>query len=254
MEPTSTMIDHSNLEEYADPLAYDVENTLDEEGDYFLARAAHYGGPVLDVACGTGRLTIPLARLGLRCVGVDVVEAMLAEARRKSEGLPITYLRADARTLALDEQFGFALMTGHAFQAFLSDDDQRAVLAAIHRHLRPGGGLVFENRNPAARVLSPDGHVDWERSYQTADGAWVDAHAITRFDPTTSILHVDQHRVVRATGEVHRSRIALRYCDDAHTRRLLADVGLRVVAVHGDWFGGPVTPTCGDFIYVCERA
>ena len=247
------MIDHSNLEEYEDAVEYDVENTLDEEGAFFLAAAERYGGPVLDLACGTGRLTIPIARRGLRCVGVDVAEPMLARARAKSAGLPIEYLAADCRTLALDERFGFALLTGHAYQAFLGDDDQRAVLAVIARHLRPGGGLVFENRNPAARELTPEERIGWERSYQDAAGAWIDAHVVTRFDPATSILHCEQHRRVRATGEVRRTRIALRYSEDAETRRRLDEAGLAVVAVHGDWTGGPVTPTCADFIYVCER-
>jgi SAM-dependent methyltransferase len=248
------MLDHGNLEEYADPAAYDDENTLDEEGDFFLARAAHYGAPVLDLACGTGRLTIPLATHGHACVGVDVDPGMIAHARRKSADLPIEYVVADCLRMDLSARFHFAIMTGHAFQAFLTDDDQRAALATAHHHLVPGGGFVFENRNPAVHDLSPSPRTAWQRSYQTADGTWIDAHALTTYDPARSILHVDQHRRVRDTGELRRSRIALRYCTDAHTRALLAETGFRLVAVHGDWLGGPVTPTCPDYIYVCERA
>lgn len=249
------MIDHSNLEEFDDAVTYDVENTLDEEGDFIVAAAARYGGPVLDLACGTGRLTIPIAARGLRCVGVDLAPKMIAHARAKSIGLPIEYLEADCRTLDLAERFGFALMTGHAYQALLTDDDQRAFLAVVARHLRPGGGLVFETRNPAPREdLVPEERIAWERSYQDATGAWLDAHVVTRFDPETALQHCVQHRRDRATGEDRTSRIALRYSDDDHNRRLVAEAGLAIAAVHGDWYGAPVTPASRELIYVCERS
>ena len=133
-----SIIDHSNLEEFQDPILYDVENTLDDDGPFFLELAVAYGAPVLDLACGTGRMSIPIAQRGLRVVGVDVAAPMLDHARRKSAGLPITYVHADATALALAERFRCALLTGHAFQGFLTEDDQRRVLAAAYRHLAPG--------------------------------------------------------------------------------------------------------------------
>jgi len=247
------VIDHDNLEEFEDPVAYDDENTLDEDAGLFLELAARYGGPVLDVACGTGRLTIPIARTGLACVGVDLAAPMLAHARAKSAGLPVDYRLADATALELTERFGFALLTGHAFQGFLSDDDQRAVVAGVHRHLRPGGGFAFETRNPAARVLTGEERVDWVRRYRTASGAEIDAHATCTYDAATGVQHVVQHRTEVATGATRVSRIALRYSDDAHVRRLLADAGFRVAAAYGDWARAPIGPTSPELIYVCER-
>lgn len=241
------VIDHDNLEEFGDPLAYDDENTLDEEGAFFLAVARRYGGPVLDVACGTGRMTIPLAQAGFRCVGVDIVEPMLARARDKSAGLPVEYVCADARSFALPETFGLAVLTGHAFQGFVTDDDQRAVVTAIHRHLRPGGGFAFETRSPAAPR-------DWDRSYRAHDGRWIDVRCTTEWDEATQILHVRQQRTVRGTADERVSRIALRYRDDAQCTRLLESSGFRVAARYGDWYRGPMRADATEMIYVCERA
>lgn len=247
------MLDHTNLEEYADPIAYDLENEVDEEGPFFLDRAARYGDPVLDIACGTGRITIPLAEAGHRCVGIDIAEPMLRHARAKTGELPATYLSADARDFDLGELFGFALLTGHAFQALMTDDDQRRALAAVFRHVRPGGGFAFETRDPAARELVPEERIYWERSYQSSTGAWIDAHCKTVYDPDTSILHVRQHRTLRETGEERVTRIALRYSTDDHCRQLIEAAGFRIAEAYADWDLQPIGSSPHELIYVCER-
>lgn len=248
-----TTLDHDNLEEFADPVEYDVENGVDEDGPFFLERAARYGGPILDVACGTGRMTIPLAEAGYRCVGIDLAEAMLEHGRVKSGALPIEYLAGDCRDFDLGERFSTALMTGHAFQALMTGDDQRRCLAAVVRHLRRGGAFVFETRDPRARELVPEVRIDWERSYRSSSGGWIDAHCSTIYDPETSILHVRQHRTDRASGDERVTRIALRYSSDEHCRRLLDAAGFDVVEAFGNWDESPISGDTKELIYVCQR-
>src|SRR5215210_8649168 len=95
------LIDHDNLEEYADPVAYDRQDTSDTGVAFYTALAQETGGPVLDIACGTGRVSIPMARLGLAVTGVDIVPGMLDQARRKSAGLPVRWVEGDGRTFDL---------------------------------------------------------------------------------------------------------------------------------------------------------
>ena len=128
--------EHDNLEEFNDPELYDLEfGGWEPQGPFFESVARRQGGPVLDIACGTGWLAIPLALSGLAVTGVDIVPEMLARARIKAAGLPIRWLEADCRTLGLGERFALATMTGHAFQSLLTDDDHRGLLASVHRHL-----------------------------------------------------------------------------------------------------------------------
>lgn len=142
------MIDHNNLEEFDDALRYDIEDDSDSGVAFYTALAKETGGPVLEIACGTGRVGIPIARTGFRLTGVDIVPGMLAQARVKSGGLPVRWVEGDVRTFDLGERFRLVFITGNAFQAFLTFAEQQAVLARVQAHLHKDGLFAFEIRNP----------------------------------------------------------------------------------------------------------
>src|SRR6187549_2646371 len=99
-----------SLELYEDAAFYDEEfATRDREVPFFRKWAMRAGGPVLEVACGTGRLSLPLARDGLDIVGLDVSRQMIERARMKSvaEGLHVEWLEQDCRSMRLSRQFAF---------------------------------------------------------------------------------------------------------------------------------------------------
>ena len=93
---------------YSDGRHYDLGNKGQvADIPFYLKQIDKYGGPVLELACGTGRITIPVAKKGIQITGLDVSTAMLAHARRKSraEGLQIDWVEADCRDFSLDERF-----------------------------------------------------------------------------------------------------------------------------------------------------
>ncbi len=159
------MIDHDNLEEYADPVDYDWRYSSDTGVAFYSALAWEAGGPVLEIACGTGRVAIPIARQGFAVTGLDVVPAMLERARFKAEaaGLSVRWVEDDARRFDLDsERFRLIFLTGNAFQAFLTNADQEALLGRVRAHLHDEGLFAFETRNPRWRTSEgrdedPDG-------------------------------------------------------------------------------------------------
>jgi 2-polyprenyl-3-methyl-5-hydroxy-6-metoxy-1,4-benzoquinol methylase len=110
-----------NLQEFTNPALYDAENRWDAADDFYLTLAQQVGGPVLDVACGTGRLACAIAQTGLHVTGIDIMPAMLEHARALSPQLPIAWVQADCRTFSLAQQFRCVPMTGHAFQNLLTD-------------------------------------------------------------------------------------------------------------------------------------
>ncbi len=114
-----------NLEEYQDPDIYDLENAASElEHSFYLSLAHEAGGPVLELGCGTGRMTIPMVQAGLDVTGLDVVPTMLEQARRKAGDLPIQWIEADVRNFHLGRQFHFIFEYGCVFMHMLSNTDQ----------------------------------------------------------------------------------------------------------------------------------
>ena len=132
------------------------------EIDFWIARARESGGPVLELACGTGRVSWPIARAGIDIVGIDLAPAMLAEAERKraAENPDVTarvrFIRADMSAFELKQQFALAIIPFRAFQALLSADQQRAALGCVRRHLKPGGRLIMDIFDPRLDLLAEE--------------------------------------------------------------------------------------------------
>lgn len=113
------MTAHNNLEEYRDPVNYDLEfGGETRKYQFYLEWAQAAAGEVLELACGTGLTTLPLAQAGMAMTGVDIASSMLAYARVKAGNLPVAFIEADARTFRSDKKFAMIYLTGNAFQAF----------------------------------------------------------------------------------------------------------------------------------------
>jgi SAM-dependent methyltransferase len=242
-----------NLQEFTNPVLYDTENHWGPPDDFYLALAQQVGGPVLDVACGTGRLARAIARVGLDVTGMDIMPAMLERARALSQQLPITWVQADCRTFDLARRFRCVLMTGHAFQNLLTDEDQDAFLTRAYDHLDVGGTLAFDTRNLGGRTYSSTIDLALWRSFQDPAMRWIDVWVASRFDSQTMIDHVQLVRKVRETGEAWPSQIALRYIGVEDLNRRLAEHGFTVVAQYGEWAKTPCAPASPEIITVCRR-
>ena len=100
-------------------------------------------GTVLELACGTGRVSIRLAQSGVFVVGLDFSPEMLAVAREKSvNNGNVRWVEADMRSFKLDESFDLILIPSHSFQNLNTPEDQAACLECAMQHLEPGGLLV----------------------------------------------------------------------------------------------------------------
>lgn len=241
-----------NLQEFTNPVLYDAENRWSADDDFYLALTQQVGGPVLDVACGTGQLTRAIAETGLHVTGMDIMPAMLARARALSQQ-PIAWVQADCRTFHLVQHFRCVLMTGHAFQNLLTDADQDAFLSRAFAHLTVGGTLAFDTRNLQGRTYSTTSDSTLWRSFQDPTGRWIDVWVASQFDSDTMIDHVQLMRTIRATGETRPSQITLRYIGIEALNQRLAAHGLTVVAQYGDWSKTPCEISSPEIITICRR-
>jgi SAM-dependent methyltransferase len=126
-----------------------------------LAQEMKAIGPVLEVACGTGRIAIDLAWQGMRVTGFDLSEEMLEIARQAGTGVQnLRWERADMRSFDMGEHFGLVIIPGHSFQFMLTPADQLACLSSLKRHLLPGGKLVIHNDHQDLAWLGTLGSAD----------------------------------------------------------------------------------------------
>ena len=124
--------------------------------EFWRRMASQFGGPVLELCCGAGAVASAVAAMGLSVTGVDPDAARLASARAERDDLDVRLIEADLRELALPRRFGFVILAGNAFQAFLERGDQDALLAAARRHLAPEGVFAFDIDQRPGHDLSDD--------------------------------------------------------------------------------------------------
>ena len=251
-------MDYANLEEFNDPANYDLE-----EGERSAARIHFYtnlacetGGTVLDIACGTGLVALPIATRGLPVTGIDLAWPMLAYARVKAaqQGLSIDLIEADARQLHFDKRFSFVFLTGNAFQAFLKRTDQERLLASIKRHLAPHGIFAFETRNPSGHNLTDQPEEEMWFTYHNVQGQIVNVSGTQRYDPLTQIMHWTTYRRWSALGENRTTtRIACRFTYPQELEALLYYNGFQIIDQYGDWNKESLSATSEEIITICRH-
>jgi len=234
---------------YGDPdLAqfYDLENGWAEDLDYCrnLARGC---ASVLDLGCGTGMFAASLTQCDV--AGVDPAAAMLDIAAKRPDGDRVQWVQGDARTVRLDRRLDLVVLTGHAFQVFLTDEDRAAVLRTIAAHLAPEGRFIFDSRNPEFRQWRAWTPANSERQIEhPAVGrvlAWNDASC----DPVTGIVTYGTFYKL-ADERLYSSQSKIAFPSQERISALIHDAGLAVDQWLGDWSGTPFSSTSPEIIPV----
>src|SRR5215204_5545757 len=161
------------------------------------ARRAGASSRVLELGCGTGRLTLPLAQAGHEVMGIDLSPAMLASARAKLAAQPqavrdrVTLLEGDVRRLelAIEPSFDLVAAPFRVLQHFAAIDDQLDVLAGARRCLRPGGRLVLDVFNPSYPSMTRDRSAEVE---DTSEQSLSDGRTLRRTVRVTAVHWAEQ--------------------------------------------------------------
>ncbi|MGN9756484.1 class I SAM-dependent methyltransferase [Streptomyces sp. SD31] len=231
---------------------YDTLNPWGPGDDFYLGLVMS-AESVLDVGCGTGRL---LRRAGAeghrgRLVGLDPAAAMLVQARRHGTG--VEWVLGDLLTRDWGGRFDLAVMTGHAFQVLVRDEELRAALRAVREALRVGGRFVFETRNPAARAWET-WTPDRVREVTDEDGRVVRVWHEVEEPVVADRVTFTETYACDTWPEPVVSRSTLRFHGPDALSAFLHEAGLTVVEQYGDWRQDPLTPTAPEIITVARRA
>ena len=253
------MTDPHYLEGYRDPQAYDLEEA-GYVADIPITEqcAREFGGPLLDIACGTGTMAIRLAAQGYTVTGIDIIPEMIAWAAQKAtaQNVAVEFAVADARTFHLNQQFRFIYMLGNAFQHFLTRADQEALFARVREHLHSDGAFLFCTRNPSPRNTDQARFSEPQTS-TAPDGTQLVSSETQRYDPLAQIQYYTFHsRWIMPEGQPQKEQTtytALRYVYPQEMEALLHYNGFRIRACYGAWDQTPLTADSRNMIYLCQK-
>ena len=202
---------------------------------------------MLDLGCGTGRLPCRIAIEGLDVTGVDPSEAMLRVARSRPGSERVSWIKATGQALHSPARFDFIYMTGHAFQALLTDDAAISLLRTVHDHLTKNGRFVFETRNPAKKawLLWTPNH---RNCITTPERGRIEESREAAFDGMTGVVNLTHSYRFLDEGNTVTGRTRLRFIEQDHLRRLLTAASLEPQAWYGDWDRTPLTQVSPEII------
>jgi SAM-dependent methyltransferase len=233
---------------------------------FYLDLAQRYGGPILEIACGTGRILLEVARKGIEIWGVDSSREQLAILTSKLEKEPesvrslVKLFEDDMRTFVLDRKFRLVTIPFRPMQHMLTVDDQISALNAARSHLMPGGFLAFD-------VFFPDYSLLLQPSdKEILDVEWRDpgndGQVVRRYFRRTSVDLLQQHfggefifrtfendRVIQE----ERSQFTMSYYTYPQLLLLFRQCRLEIAGQYGGFTGEPIN-VCKEMVFLLRPA
>jgi SAM-dependent methyltransferase len=250
--------------EFYDPRLVAVYNTicaLGDEKEFYINLAKDLSvKTIVDLGCGTGLLTIELANLGYKMIGVEPSKFMLDVAQKNSKDLEIQWIHGDAATL---EEFNadLVIMTGHVAQFHIDDEQWKNALKSINKALKDGGYLAFESRNPDVQPWNnpnQEGNTDWyapnfhKDFYDPNEG---------KIEYRAKLLEVDGEKATSEgqylfikTGEKLTSANTLIFRTREEVENSLKDAGFSIEKVYGNWDGSLANEESPEYIFVAKKS
>ena len=225
---------------------YDLEHDeFDDDLVFYVNLATMFGGPVLELACGTGRILAPLLDAGLKTTGIDSSAAMLDRARtrlatkRRLAGTTLVQGVMTAADRAPGGPFGVAILGINSLMHAVTSTEQRSVLTSTHSVLRPGGRLLLDLVNPASSAFNaPDLQVLHEGEWKTRAGVRVDKFSSRRLNLVTQEIEVTLwYDLTADAGDLRRihSGFTQRFVHASELELMLELAGFRDWTLYGGY-------------------
>jgi SAM-dependent methyltransferase len=241
---------------YDYPELYDALLPVGAHMPFYVDLARRQAGAVLELACGTGLLTIPIASHGRTTVGLDQSGAMLnAAARRASAaGASVEFVQGDMRDFALDRDFNLIVVARNSLLHLLSTEDLVAAFSSIRRHLGPDGVLAFDIFNPDVRLLArPAGQRVPVMEVSTPSFGSVCVEETADYDPAAQVNRATWYISTADTRDAWVVPIALRSIFPQELPLLLSAGGLELISRFGDLSRSPFGGDSRHQVCVCRQ-
>ncbi len=244
---------------------YDYEQKkFRQDIPFYLEYAQKSGGEVLEIACGTGRILIPLAEAGIQITGLDSSSKMLDIARQKAENLKdeiksdVQLIQGDMKDFNLHKEFNLIFIAFRSFQCLVNKYEQEKCLHMLRRHLKNNGILIIDLFAPRHDYLAK-GHLSIYLGtfLDEVNGVTVTRRTEATYDLAAQTVSndwyyswTDQH------GDFHQLlwKFTLSYLFRYEAELLFEKCGFQVETVYGGFDKSPYDYYSGEQIFVCRKA
>lgn len=239
----------TKLSPYDAPELYDLlHETMDFDIPYWIKIAREAGGPVLEAACGTGRVLLRLLGAGVDAEGLDVSSSMVKRFRAKArpKGWEKRAVVADMTDFSLPRRFALIICAFNGFAHCETTEDQIRALRCFHGHLQSGGAVVLHMSYPAPRYwIEPDGIPYFEmEAGDPATGRMIQMWDTRLKDPVnqTQKSRVEIREINKAGRTVASSRFAItqRWVYKYELELLFRAAGFSRWSIFGGFDGEPL--------------
>ena len=242
---------------YDNPELYDAFFPVGAHLPFYLGLAQQQAGAVLELACGTGLLTVPIAGAGHPAVGLDQSVAMLngAGMRASAASVSVEFVESDMRNFDLGRRFGLIFIARNSMLHLLSTEDLLAAFAAVKRHLAPKGIFAFDVFNPDVRLLArPSGQRFPVMDVATNVFGPIRVECANNYDAALQVNRATWYISTPHEPDKWIVPVELRSIFPQELPLLLSAGGLELVDRFGDLSREPFGPGSPSQICICRAA
>ena len=217
---------------------------------FYLDESKKSSGPVLEMACGSGRLTIPIAQSGVEIVGADLSKSMLETARAKAlrACVDVQFFEADMRSFDLPGKFSTILIPGNSLLHLFTLDDLTRCFRSVRRHLAPNGRLVFDISKWEIAMLARDP----SQRYPVLTVNDITIEETATYDAAEQIRHFVWYCSKPGAPDFRVIEFSLRVIFPQELLLILDAAGFQVDARYGEFTREPFTSASPRQVCVCS--
>jgi len=234
---------------YANGQIYDLQNAKNRDDvDFYRTMVKKHGDPVLELACGTGVLTIPIAQDGYKITGLDLSDQMLNQAKRKSEGtVNINFINGDMANFELGKKYKTIFVGFNSVCHLFHYGEIEGMLTSIKNHLDKDGVFIFDCFIPIARYL----YRELDARYPVFDDEGLKISETNEYDPVEQVNHIKWYYEYRGNKWIEDLDMRMFYPQEI--QNYLGINGLKIVEKYGNHDFSEFGPKSSLQIYVCKK-
>jgi 2-polyprenyl-3-methyl-5-hydroxy-6-metoxy-1,4-benzoquinol methylase len=210
---------------------------------------------ILELCSGTGRLSIPLSKLGFEVVGVDSCSSMIEQAKSKArtENSKLQFVQADIRHLNLLQKFDTVIIPFNSLQHIYTVTDIIKVFEVVKNHLAPNGHFIFDIFNPSIHYMAAQEHQSiLVKKMHLEDGSEMEVYQRSQYDNVNQVNQLNW--VCVHEGKETPNQMDMRCYYPKEMETLLHCCGFQVLHKFGDFDESAFSSLCKKQIYICELA